>query len=656
MAGTVVISTGRIWRRSDNGSYNTAETPAQRENFSAVQEFETERYMDKHKVTTDENQNKVSMLQKISYMFDRRQKRQMAGLAVLILIGGVLETLGVSMMLPVVQVIMDPDSFMGNKYVSQMVEILHIESGRQLILFMLAALIVLFVVKNAYLLFQTYVQNTFVTRNRNRMISRVMREFLNRPYEEYLGADIPTVFRLTDSDIPNAFQLILEMIQMLTEIVVSVFICCALVIVSPAMSLFIVVIFLGMTLIITKVLKPRLNEIGRKNQAIQSRIAKWRIQSIYGLKDVKVLHREEFFVRNYYESGAIGANVARNYAVLNNMPRLMIETVFMAAMLLFIMIYMLRGGNITVLIPQISAFAVAAVRVMPGTSRINTYLSQIAYSQPCLDYLYENLTAEMKADVNGSVTGLAAGEQEDKAAGQDGETTERRQLALNDKIVLDHICFTYPNTLKPIFTDAHMEVRKGQSVGIMGPSGAGKSTIVDILLGLLHVQEGTITCDGVNIFDDYPSWLGKIGYIPQAIYLIDESIRDNIAFGIDADKIDDRRIWEALEEAQLKEFVEELPEGLDTTIGDRGVRISGGQRQRLGIARALYHNPEILVFDEATSALDGETEKAVMDAVNSFHGKKTMVIIAHRLNTIAKCDVIYKVENEKITETTLEKA
>lgn len=596
------------------------------------------------KVMTDYNENKVSMLQKISYMFDKKQKRQMAGLAVLILIGGVLETLGVSMMLPVVQVIMDPDSFMANKYVSRIIAFLHIESGKQLIIVMLAALIALFVIKNAYLLFQTYVQNTFVTRNRNRMISRVMREFLNRPYEEYLGADIPTVFRLTDSDIPNAFQLILEMIQMLTEIVVSVFICCALVIVSPAMSIFIVVIFLGMTLMITKVLKPRLNEIGRKNQAIQSRIAKWRIQSIYGLKDVKVLHREEFFVRNYYESGAVGANVARNYAVLNNLPRLLIETVFIAAMLLFIMIYMLRGGDITVLIPQISAFAVAAIRVMPGTSRINTYLSQIAYSQPCLDYLYENLTAEMKADVNGSVTGLTAGDQ-DQAA--------RKPLELNDKIVLDHISFTYPNTEKPIFTDAHMEVKKGQSVGIMGPSGAGKSTIVDILLGLLHAQEGTITCDGINIFDDYPSWLGKIGYIPQAIYLVDESIRDNIAFGIDADKIDDKRIWEVLEEAQLKEFVEELPEGLETTIGDRGVRISGGQRQRLGIARALYHNPEILVFDEATSALDGETEKAVMDAVNSFHGRKTMVIIAHRLNTIAKCDVIYKVENEKIVESSL---
>lgn len=600
--------------------------------------------MKKH--TAEENQEKkVTLLQKVSYLFDRKQKRQIAGLALLILIGGLLETVGVSMLLPVVQAIMDPEQLMENELVGKVTKALHIETSRQLIILMLGALIALYVVKNAYLLFQTYVQNTFVTRNRNRMISRVMREFLNRPYEEYLGADIPTVFRLTDSDIPNAFQLILVMIQMVTEIVVAGFLCIVLVVVSPAMSLFIFCIFLGMTLMITKVLKPRLNAIGHKNQQIQSRIAKWRIQSIYGLKDVKVLHREEFFVRNYYESGAIGADVARNYAVFNNLPRLLIETIFMASMLLFIMLYMLRGGNITVLIPQLSAFAVAGIRVMPGTNRINTYLSEIAYSQPCLDYLYENLTANMKMDVNGSVTGLARG---------GGAQTQEVRTHLQDKIVLDHITYAYPNTEKNIFTDAHMEVKKGQSVGIMGPSGAGKSTVVDILLGLLRVQAGTITCDGVNIFDNYADWLSKIGYIPQSIYLIDESIRDNIAFGIDADKIDDRRIWEVLEEAQLKEFVEELPEGLDTTIGDRGVRISGGQRQRLGIARALYHNPEILVFDEATSALDNDTEKAVMDAINNFHGRKTMVIIAHRLNTIAKCDVIYKVDGEKIVETKLQ--
>jgi ABC-type multidrug transport system fused ATPase/permease subunit len=590
------------------------------------------------------DQAQVGLLKKIAYLFDRKQIWQLGGLAFLILIGGVLETLGVSMMLPVAEAVMAPDKVMGNELVGRVAAFLGITSSRNLIVWMLGALIAIFIFKNVYLLFLTFVQNTFVTRNRNRMISRVMREFLNRPYEDYLGADIPTVFRLTDSDIPNAFQLILVLIQMTTEIVVAVSICIVLLVwVSPLISIGCGVLFLGMTLMITRVLKPRLNEIGRKNQAIQSRIAKWRIQSIYGLKDVKVLHREEFFVRNYYESGAIGANVARNYAVMNNTPRLLIETVFIAAMLSFILVYMLEDGDITVLMPQLMAFAAAAIRVMPATNRINTYLSEIAYAQPCLDYLYENLTENMKQDVNGSVTGLTGEAEEEKTA-----------LALTDKIVLDHISYTYPNTDKPIFTDAHMEVKKGQSVGIMGPSGAGKSTIVDILLGLLHVQAGTITCDGRDIFENYPSWLSKIGYIPQSIYLIDESIRDNIAFGIDADKIDDKRIWEVLEEAQLKSFVEELPEGLETTIGDRGVRISGGQRQRLGIARALYHNPEILVFDEATSALDGDTEAAVMEAVNSFHGKKTMVIIAHRLNTIAKCDVIYKVENEKITQTSLE--
>lgn len=597
-----------------------------------------------------QEKKKITMLQKIGYLFDRKQKMQFIGLGILILIGGLLETLGVSMMVPVVQGIMDPAALAQNEIIGKALGFLNIElpdmsqgGGNRLIILMLAAMMVLFVVKNAYLLFQVYVQNTFVTRNRNRMISRVMREFLNRPYEEYLGADIPTVFRLTDSDIPSAFQLILVLIQMITEIVVSAFLCSVLIVVSPVMTLFIVVLFLSLTLLLSKLLKPRLNAIGRKNQEIQSRIAKWRIQSIYGLKDVKVLNREEFFVRNYYESGSIGANVARNYAVLNNLPRLLIETVFIVSMLAFIMVYILGGGNINVLIPQLTAFAVAAIRIMPSANRINTYMSEIAYSQPCLDYLYENLNESMKQDVNGSVTGYV----------QNGKKEEKERTILQDKIVLDHITFAYPGTDKPIFTDAHMEVKRGQSVGIMGPSGAGKSTIVDILLGLLHVQKGSITCDGKSIFDDYESWLAQIGYIPQSIYLVDESIRDNIAFGIDADKIDENRIWEVLEEAQLKEFIEELPEGLDTKIGDRGVRISGGQRQRIGIARALYHDPEILVFDEATSALDNDTEKAVMDAVNSFHGRKTMVIIAHRLNTIAKCDVIYKVDGEKIVEGSL---
>ena len=585
---------------------------------------------------------RVSLLGKINYIFDRKQKFQLVILGVMIFIGGILETLGVSAMIPVVTALLTPDELQGYierfDFLQAICNFLHIEDVSQSTTALLIALIAIYVVKNLYILFLTYAQNTFVTRSRNRMISRVMAEFLNRPYEKYLGADIPTVFRITDSDIPQTFSLILAMLQMASEVVVSFLIFLVLIFQDVKMTVFIILVFGIMTLLILKVFKPKLTKIGAKNQALQSRIAKWRIQATYGLKDVKVLNREEFFVRNYFETGSVGADVARNYAVLNNSPRLLIETTFIGSVLAYIVIYINGGGDTASILTTLTTFALAAIRVLPSVNRINTYITEIAYTQPSLDFVYENLQEGMKTDAM-----LA----ERKA------NSQVEKLKLEDKIELDNISFHYPDSDKYIFEGAHMEVPKGKSVGIMGTSGAGKSTIVDVLLGLLHAQSGTITCDGVDIFKNYESWLAQIGYIPQSIYLIDESIRDNIAFGIDADKIDEERIWKVLEEAQLKEFVEELPEGLDTTIGDRGVRLSGGQRQRIGIARALYNDPEILVFDEATSALDNDTEAAVMEAVNSFHGKKTMVIIAHRLNTIEKCDIIYKVEDKKLIQTTL---
>ena len=585
----------------------------------------------------------TGLLKKISYIFDRKQKIQLGILGVMIFVGGLLETLGVGAMIPVVTALLTPETLKEyvDKYpiLQQICDMLGIQSVGQMTTALLLALMAIYIIKNLYLVYLVYRQNTFITQSRNQMISRVMGEFLNRPYEQYLGADIPTVFRITDSDIPQTFSLMLAMLQLVSEVVVSGLIFIVLLCTDIFMTLFIMVLFGVMTLVIVKVFKPKLNKIGAKNQAIQSRIAKWRIQAIYGLKDVKVLNREEFFVRNYYETGKVGANVGRTYAVMNNIPRLLIETVFIVGVLTFIIIYMRGGGNVASMVSTLAAFGVAAMRVLPSVNRINTYITEISYNQPSLDFVYQNLQEGMKTDA---------------MLAQRKAYSQKEKLELKDKIELNHISFHYPDSDKNIFTDAHMEVPKGKSVGIMGTSGAGKSTIVDILLGLLHAQEGEITCDGVDIFKNYESWLAQIGYIPQSIYLIDESIRDNIAFGIDADKIDEKRIWEVLEEAQLKEFVEELPNGLDTTIGDRGVRLSGGQRQRIGIARALYHDPEILVFDEATSALDNDTEAAVMDAVNSFHGKKTMIIIAHRLNTIEKCDIIYKVEEGKLVQTTLE--
>ena len=586
---------------------------------------------------------KVSMFTKLNYIFDKKQKGQLILLAVLILIGGVVETLGVSMMLPVVSAILKPEAIHRQidkrPELQSIVNFLHIDTDLKLITVLVVVVIFLFVFKNLYLLFLVYKQNTFISRARNDMISRVMREFLNRPYEAYLGADIPTVFRITDSDIPKTFTLMLSILSLATEFVVSTCLGIVLLLVNWQMTLLMIFVLLILTFIITKVLKPRLNRIGRKNQETQSRIAKWRLQAIYGLKDVKVLNRQDFFIRNYYESGKLGADIDRNYIVLNNIPRLLIETVFVAVVLLYVLLYLVNGGDATALLPQISAFGVAAIRIMPSVNRINTYLTQIAYNQFSLDFVYNNLTESMK---------------EDKEMRAERAAIAGPELHLEKEISLKDITFAYPDAEVNIFTDANMVVPKGKSVGIMGPSGAGKSTIVDVLLGLLHVKSGEVLCDGSNIFSNYDSWLAQIGYIPQSIYLVDESIRANIAFGIDEDQIDDNRIWEVMKEAQLADFVKTLPEGLDTRIGDRGVRLSGGQRQRIGIARALYHNPEILVFDEATSALDNETEAAVMEAINSFHGKKTMVIIAHRLNTIANCDIIYEVKDEKIHETSLE--
>lgn len=586
---------------------------------------------------------KTSLFQKLNYIFDKKQKGSFVVLAVMILIGGVFETLGVSMLIPAVNAIMQPDLVREKieKFPALshfLTQDLQLNTDAKLLCALFGFLIGLYVVKNLYLLLLAYKQNRFIARARNDMISRVMREFLNRPYEEYLGADIPTVFRITDGDIPHTFSLVLALLQLMTECVVSLFLVIYLIRVNWQMTLLLMLVLALLTLWNARVLKKKLNAIGKRNQDIQSRIAKWRIQSIYGLKDVKVLNRQDFFIRNYYESGKVGAELATKYAVLNNLPHLVIETIFMATILGFMMALLTSGQNLSAFLPQLMAFGVAAIRVMPSANRINTYMTEIAYEQPSLDFVYENLTDAMKTNKK------MAAERAKVAGGA---------LHLEKEIRLEGITFRYPDGDRNIFTDASMVIPKGKSVGIKGASGAGKSTIVDVLLGLLHVQKGEITCDGANIFSNYESWLSQIGYIPQSIYLIDESIRDNIAFGIDEREIDDARIREVAAEAQLLEFIDSLPEGLDTKIGDRGVRLSGGQRQRIGIARALYHNPEILVFDEATSALDNETEAALMGAINSFHGRKTMIIIAHRLNTIENCDLIYEVKGEKITRSSL---
>lgn len=575
---------------------------------------------------------------KLLSILSKRQKRNVVGIGFMILIGAILETVGVSLIVPLAQAIMDAESLAENEYVILIRGWLHLEDMNQFMVMLLFTVVAVYVVKNLYLLFMNYVQAKFVNNNQFMTVNYMLEEYLNRPYEFYLNADIPTVFRTVDSDVPKVFTVLMEFIQLTTEVVVSVCLCVVLVVVDPIMTGVIALILVVMTVTIVKVVKPSLNKMGLENQAIQARMGKWRNQSIFGIKDVKILHKEKFFVDNFASHSLKAAGLNSRYVVFNNAPRLLIETVCIGGLLTYMAVAIILGKDISELATQIMAFAVAAVRLMPSVNRINTHLTNIAYFAPSVDYVYENVDFRDY--------------KEERRYGS-ARIEEKDPIVVKDSICLNKIDYAYPNSEKLILEQADMEIPIGKSVGIIGPSGAGKTTAVDIIMGLLDVKGGTITCGGKNVMDNYASWLSHIGYIPQTIYLTDDPIRDNIAFGVNRDEIDDERIWQVLEEAQMKEFVESLPEGLDTSVGERGVRISGGQRQRIGIARALYHNPEILVFDEATSALDTETETAIMEAIDSFHGKKTLIIIAHRLRTIENCDLIYRVEDGKITQTSL---
>ena len=570
----------------------------------------------------------------ITCVLNKQQTIKLIGLGFMILIGGILETLGVGSVLPLVQTIVNADAMKQNRWVIKIMNFFNISDMTHFTILLLITVILVFAVKNVFLLLLSYIQAKYVNDNQQKVGSYMLEEYLNRPYEFYLNADIPTIFRILDGDIPSVFTLLMAMISMVTEIVVTVCLFVVVFLIDYKMTLFMMSMLLIMTLIITKVLKPRLNKLGEERIDIQSRSGRWRTKAMYGIKDVKVLGHEHFFADYYSRLTKQGVKVSVGYSVLNNAPAKIIETTSIGGILLYIAICMSNGVSAASLLPQITAFGVAAVRLIPSINRINTQMTNIAYCQPSLDYVYENVDFTKYKQAGRYVPDAPKNE---------------TPIVVDDDIRLKDVSYRYPNTEKMILDHADMTVPIGKSVGVVGPSGAGKSTAIDIFLGLLRPQEGQVECRDRDVMDNYRSWLSHIGYIPQTIYLSDDSIRDNIAFGVPEEEIDDDRIWQVLKEAQMEEFVKKLPDGLDTSTGDRGIRISGGERQRLGIARALYHNPDVLVFDEATSALDNATEKAVMEAIDSFHGKKTMLIIAHRLNTIENCDYIYKVENGKIT-------
>ncbi|MDE7268202.1 MAG: ABC transporter ATP-binding protein/permease [Lachnospiraceae bacterium] len=576
----------------------------------------------------------LKILKKINILMDKKQKGQMARLLVMMIISAGLETGAVMMVMAVVQLIINPVVLEQGETYKKICELLHLQNTVQFSVLAILFLIGLYAAKNIFAFFLQRNLYRFVYNNQFQTASSLMKNFVRREYEYYLDAETSVIQRSITADVSNMYALIMSVLQIASEAIVAVFLVVALAIEDPVMTVVIAVLLLVTLMVIKNIIKPIMNRTGKENQDYGAAMFAWISQTVQGIKEIKVAGREQYFVGEYCKVGEGYVKAMERFSLFNNTPKLLIETVCLAGLLGYIMVLILIGADVSSMVSLFAAFGIAAMRLLPAASRINNQMTSMAFNEPFFFNVSDNLieeTDDAHTDISYAVVA-------------------KEKLPVTREVKLSNITYHYPNSDKLIFDNATVSFPIGKSIGIKGASGAGKTTIIDILLGLLKLQGGKVLADDVDIQEHYREWLANVGYIPQMIFLLDADIRKNVAFGVPEEEIDDEKLWYALKEAQLDTFVKTLPEGVHTGIGERGIRLSGGQRQRIGIARALYNDPEVLILDEATSALDNETEAAIMESINRLHGKKTLVIIAHRLQTIEKCDMVFVVENGKIVQ------
>lgn len=572
------------------------------------------------------------MIHKIRMIFTRKQKVKFILLFGIHFTGSLLEFMGVSLILPFVQLVMESEG--ENRGILKWLGMLiHTASRRELLFWTGLLLAAVYVVKNIYLLLMKYIQLRFIFNNRLELSGRLMQSYMKKPYTFHLEKNSSEILRSVTSDVNNLYDLIMDGIDLFSNLLIIGMLAVFLVCMDPVITLAVVVLLGLCSAVYFWMMRRRTEGYGQQNQTYNSRMIQAVNQALGGIKEIKILAREDYFVCAYKENGRYYASSLKRSQLFQQMPKYLIETVCVCGVLGVVLLKLYTGAEIRELVPQLSVFAVAAFRLLPSVNQVNHLLNRMLFLKPSIDRIYEDLQE-------------AGAEKLKKPFSE-----EYKELPEAKEIRFDHVSFRYPGTDKKILSDVSVELPLGQSIGFIGSSGAGKTTFMDLLLGLLEPDKGRV-CYGTADIREYPkSWGHKLGYIPQSIYLADDTIRRNIAFGIPDSRIQEEKVWRAIKEAQLLEFVQGLEQGLDTKIGESGVRLSGGQRQRIGIARALYQEPEILVLDEATSALDTATEQAVMEAVEHFRGKCTLLMIAHRTSTLEACDQIYQIENGKLIRT-----
>ena len=550
------------------------------------------------------------------------ERRRLVFIWVLIVIGMILETFSLGLVVPFIG-LLSQDGYQDTiPLIGPAIADL---STERVLVIAMVGLAVIYVLKSAFLYFSSYVQRRFIYSTSGRLSQEAFETYLTQPYAFHLERNSATLIR----NVENARSIVgggLDpSLVLLTDGLIALGLFILLLFVEPLGTLSVLLVFGSAAILFQRSTRERILQWGSARKFHAGKVLQHLQQGLSGSKDIKILGRERTFLEDHQEHLAASLDVDRRYVMLQTLPRLFFESVAVVGLAVLVVVMVSSGDEVSEILPTLGLFAATAFRVMPSIGRVISSIQTIGFNRAFIRAVYADLQ-------------LGKGSQPEIGAA----------LPFQKSIVLNHVTFSYANASKPALDDVSLEIRRGEAIGVIGASGAGKSSLVDVLLGLLDPTTGSVLIDDQDINSNKRGWQRHIGYVPQSIYLVDDSVRKNIAFGLRDADIDDVAVERALRAAQLDEFVKSLPNGVETIVGERGVRLSGGQRQRIGIARALYHDPDVLVLDEATSSLDTETERGVMEAVRELLGAKTIIIIAHRVTTVSYCTRVYKMAGGRV--------
>lgn len=566
---------------------------------------------------------------RIFTILTRRQMVVCSFIIALMVLCAVFEAFGVGLIYPLIRIIGNPDFLEGHQKIAKIVSLFGVDTHRELIFFSSLSLLAFYIFKNFIILYEGKLQIAFSMNNQKDYTRRLYAYYMTKPYLYHVGTNISIVLRNINMGGTVVFgNILVKTFSIITDLITIFVIWCFLIAMDWVTALGCAFFIAPFIFILLNYFRKKIGKYGEIQKKYTAEMNKWVNQGFGSLKETKVMQREKFFTDEFYDAYSKYTDSTTSYQFIQRLPRAIIELVTIGGILLLIAVKMILKSNPDSLIATLGVLALAAMRIMPCLNRIVSLFNDIKFSMPLFNEMYTDLMI-VKRNKDIAERNLT-----EKASSE---------LPFEKEISVEHLTFAYPSKVdKDVLHDVSFKIPKGSFCGIVGPSGAGKTTFVDILLGLLPPTGGAIFVNGKNIYDNTSGWLNNIAYVPQSIYLIDGSIRENIAFGHTEDQIDDTKIEKVLHMAELYDFVQTLPDGVRSVVGDRGSKLSGGQKQRIGIARALYNEPSVLVLDEATSALDNATEKSITDTILKLKGKITIISIAHRLSTLEECD--FKVE------------